>query len=124
MAVALLLQLADERRCLSVGVTLAVSIALLSGTMGLARRQPPLPVLPARQTIADLKTAYKGATFAHAKYEDYVLKAQEEGYRDAAALFQAASEAERIHARNHRAVLLKLGVQPEAGFYHRTPGST
>lgn len=109
---------------LSVGVTLALCAAVLTGTLTLAGQLSPKPVLPASRTIEDLKTAYKGETTAHAKYAAYALKAQEEGFKGAATLFRAAAEAERIHARNHRAVLVKLGVQPIPGVYRGTPGST
>jgi rubrerythrin len=112
------------RARLLVGMTLALSAAVMTGTWARAPMPSPLPVLPARQTIKDLKIAYKSETTAEAKYAAYALQAGEEGYRDVAALFRAASAAERIHARNYRAVLLKLGVEPEAGFYRRTPGLT
>jgi rubrerythrin len=77
------------------------------------------------RTIADLKTAYVGETTAHEKYAAYARQADREGYLGVAALFRAASEAERIHARNHRAVLAKLGVSDlRAGTYDQTPGTT
>ena len=109
---------------LSVGVTLVLSAAVLTGTFALAGQLSPTPAPPASRTIEDLKTAYKGETTAHAKYAAYALKAQEEGYKGAATLFRAAAEAERIHAGNHRAVLVKLGVQPISGSYRGMPGST
>jgi rubrerythrin len=111
-----------------IGMTLALSAAVMTGTWAQVSRPSPLPVVPARQTIKDLKSAYQSETAAREKYAAYALQAREEGYRDVAALFRAASEAERIHARNYRAVLLKLGVSEapgaEAGFYRRTPGLT
>ena len=77
------------------------------------------------RTIEDLKAAYLGETTARQKYTAYSRQADREGYREVAALFRATSEAERIHARNHKAALAKLGVtDPQAVFYTQTPGTT
>jgi rubrerythrin len=66
------------------------------------------------KTIANLKAAYKGESTASAKYAAYAQKAKEEGFPQIAVLFNAASKAENIHAQNHKAVLVKLGVTPDA----------
>lgn len=71
----------------------------------------------ANSTEANLVTAFTGETTASAKYAAYAKKAQEEGYPQIALLFKAASEAEHIHANNHKAVLEDMGktvpaVQP------------
>lgn len=77
------------------------------------------------RSIEDLKTAYKGETTAHAKYLAYAAKAEAEGYTYVATLFRAASQAESIHARNHKRALEQLGVKnPVPGKYTGTPGTT
>jgi rubrerythrin len=103
------------------GSIVVLSMAVFAGTLAVARQQSPVP---AGQTIEDLKTAYGGETTTQARYAAYAEKAQEEGHRNVAVLFRATSEAERVHARNHKAVLLKSGVQPTAGVYHGSPAST
>lgn len=60
-------------------------------------------------TIENMKAAFKGETTASAKYAAYSKKAEQEGYREIALLFKAASRSENIHANNHRAVLQELG---------------
>ena len=54
----------------------------------------------------NMKDAFKGETTASAKYAAYSKKAEEEGYHEIALLFKAASASEKVHAGNHRAVLL------------------
>src|SRR5690242_19159279 len=84
-----------------------------------------LAVAAPTRTIEDLKTAYLGETTARQKYAAYARQADQEGYKEVAALFRAASEAERIHARNHKAALATLGVtDPQVGSYTQTPGTT
>ncbi len=60
-------------------------------------------------TIENLKAAFKGETTASTKYAAYSKKAEQEGYREIALLFKAASMAENIHANNHRAVIQESG---------------
>nr|WP_321358716.1 ferritin family protein [uncultured Draconibacterium sp.] len=55
----------------------------------------------------NMKTAFTGETTASAKYAAYSKKAEEEGYREIALLFKAASLSEKVHANNHKAVLLQ-----------------
>ena len=55
----------------------------------------------------NMKTAFEGETTASAKYAAYSKKAEEEGYHEIALLFKAASTSEKIHANNHKAVLLE-----------------
>jgi rubrerythrin len=70
----------------------------------------------ASKTVNDLKAAYLGETTAHSKYAVYAKIADNEGYKDVARLFRAASVAESIHARNHKRALEQLGVRnPKAG---------
>jgi len=54
----------------------------------------------------NMKDAFKGETTASAKYAAYSKKAEEEGYHEIALLFKAASTSEKVHAGNHKAVLL------------------
>jgi len=70
------------------------------------------------ETINNLKSAITGETTASAKYSAYAEKARQEGYKNIALLFEAASKSESIHAGNHRAALSQLGetmgeVKPE-----------
>lgn len=60
-------------------------------------------------TIQNMHDAYKGETTAHFKYAAYSKKAIEDGNPEIALLFKAASEAELIHANNHKVVLIRMG---------------
>ena len=92
--------------------------------MAVAMALPTLALAAPTRTIEDLKTAYMGETTACQKYAAYAREADHEGYKEAATLFRAASEAERVHARNHKAALAKLGVtDPQPGSYTQTPGT-
>jgi rubrerythrin len=62
------------------------------------------------KTIADLQEAFNGESNATARYAAFSKKAAEEGYKEIALLFKAASLAEKIHAGNHKAVLEEMGV--------------
>jgi rubrerythrin len=77
-----------------------------------------------RSTVGDLKIAYRSETVTRAKYAAFARRADSEEYKDVAQLFRAVAESERIHARNHAAVLNRLGVKPAAGVYTKTPGTT
>lgn len=63
------------------------------------------------KTIEDLKAAFLGESTANAKYTVYAQLADERGFKKEAALFRAAALAESFHARNHKNVLKKLGVE-------------
>ncbi len=65
------------------------------------------------KTITNLKDAFKGETTASAKYAAYSKKAKEEGYKNIAVLFEAASHSEKIHANNHKNALQQLGDSAE-----------
>ena len=58
-------------------------------------------------TIENAKAAYAGESQANRKYLAFSEKAAEEGFRNIATLFKAASEAEAIHAKK---LLKVLGV--------------
>ena len=62
------------------------------------------------KTIENLKAGFKGESTASAKYAAYSTKAEQEGYHEIAMLFKAASMAENIHAKNHKAVLQESGI--------------
>jgi rubrerythrin len=51
--------------------------------------------------MSDLEKAFTNESQTSVKYLSFAKKAEQEGLREIAKLFKAASEAERIHARNH-----------------------
>ena len=61
-------------------------------------------------TIDNVKAAYAGESQANRKYLAFSEKAAEEGFRNIATLFKAASEAEAIHARNLLMVMGAVGT--------------
>ncbi|MCU0538189.1 MAG: rubrerythrin family protein [Hydrococcus sp. Prado102] len=64
-------------------------------------------------TLKNLQTAYNGESNAHVMYLAFAKKADEEGYKDAANLFQAAARAEEIHRDNHAKVIREMGATPQ-----------
>ncbi|HXX55492.1 MAG TPA: rubrerythrin family protein [Methanoregula sp.] len=63
-------------------------------------------------TIENASAAFAGESQANRKYTAFSEKAQEEGFRNIATLYKAASEAEAIHAKR---LLKALGaIQPTA----------
>ncbi len=69
-----------------------------------ASKQDPQALL-----TQNMQDAFKGETTAHFKYAAYSKKAKEEGHPEIALLFKAASEAELIHANNHKVVMIRMG---------------
>jgi rubrerythrin len=69
---------------------------------------------PHSKTLLNLQTAFNGESNAHARYQAFALKADQEGYGAVASLFRAAAKAEEIHAANHAAVIRSLGGAPHA----------
>jgi rubrerythrin len=57
------------------------------------------------QTSDNLQAAFAGESQASRKYLYFAEKADEEGYKQIAHLFRAASDAETVHARNHLNVM-------------------
>ncbi|HIE16842.1 MAG TPA: rubrerythrin family protein [Dehalococcoidia bacterium] len=53
----------------------------------------------------NLQSAFAGESQASRKYLYFAEKADEEGHKQIARLFRAASEAETVHARNHLRVM-------------------
>ena len=62
------------------------------------------------KTITNMQDAFNGESNATARYAAFSKKANEEGFKEIALLFKAASLAESIHANNHKAVLEEMGV--------------
>jgi len=60
-------------------------------------------------TIENAQEAYAGESQANRKYQAFSEKAAEEGFRNVAVLFKAASEAEAIHAKKLLKVLSAIG---------------
>jgi len=60
-------------------------------------------------TIENAKEAFAGESQANRKYQAFSDKAAEEGFRNVATLFKAASEAEAIHAKKLLKVLTAIG---------------
>lgn len=63
------------------------------------------------KTIENMQAAFKGETNASDRYAAFAKKADEEGYKEIAVLFRAASKAEGIHAENHKQVMEDMGVK-------------
>jgi rubrerythrin len=57
------------------------------------------------QTSANLQDAFAGESQASRKYLYFAEKAEQEGHKQIARLFRAASDAETVHARNHLNVM-------------------
>lgn len=94
----------------------ATRLFMLILAIGLITSCKPNPV----KTIENLKFAYNGESTASAKYAAFAEKAKAEGFDTVAAMFQATSKSEAIHAANHLKVLEKLGEKvagPQIGAY-------
>ena len=65
------------------------------------------------KSIENLKSAFAGESQASMKYRAFALKADAEGFGQAARLFRATELAETIHAHNHLKVLGELGSTQE-----------
>lgn len=53
------------------------------------------------RSVEDLKAAFAGESQANRRYATFAKKADDEGFKQVAKLFRAASEAEAVHAYNH-----------------------
>jgi len=60
-----------------------------------------------------LKEAFAGESQANRKYLAFAVKADQEGYPQAARLFRAAAEAETVHAHNHLRTLNGIRTSKE-----------
>lgn len=83
-------------------ITILLLVVFASGNATAAK-------VDTKQTVTNLKAAFEGESTASAKYAAYAKKAKTEGFLKVALLFEAASKAENIHAKNHSAVLEQLG---------------
>jgi rubrerythrin len=59
-------------------------------------------------TYSNTQQAFVGEAKAYFRLQAFARKAQEEGYPQIAALFRAISEAEKVHAEQHLALLEKV----------------
>jgi len=66
-----------------------------------------------KPTTDNLKEAFAGESQASQKYLAFARKAEKEGFRNIAALFRTAAEAERIHAEGHLGALDGIGSTAE-----------
>jgi rubrerythrin len=64
-------------------------------------------------TTKNLKDAFAGESQANQKYRAFSKKAEKDGFANVARLFQAAAEAERIHADGHLKALEGIGSTAE-----------
>ena len=65
-----------------------------------------------KMTEANLRAAFAGESQAHLRYLNFAARAEKEGRRNVARLFEAAAYAEQVHASNHLRAL--DGVQGTA----------
>ena len=66
-----------------------------------------------KKTTDNLKDAFAGESQASQKYLAFSKKAEKEGFRNIAALFRTAAEAERIHAEGHLSAMDGIGATAE-----------
>jgi rubrerythrin len=62
-----------------------------------------------KQTIDNLKEAFAGESQASQKYLAFSKKAEKDGFKNIAALFRTAAQAERIHAEGHLGAMDGIG---------------
>lgn len=66
-----------------------------------------------QMTKENLKSAFAGESQAHMRYILFAEKAEEEGFKNLARLFQAIAFAERVHASNHLQALNGINLTVE-----------
>ena len=67
-------------------------------------------------TLENLQAALNGEWNAKARYIQFAVQANAEGFGPVASLFRAAALAEGIHADNHKQVIAKMGQTPFVKF--------
>lgn len=67
-------------------------------------------------TLENLQAALNGEYNAKARYLEFAVQADAEGFRPVGSLFRAAALAEDIHADNHKQVIAKMGAAPFVKF--------
>jgi len=65
------------------------------------------------KTRENLEIAFVGEIKAYFRLLSFAKKAEEEGYPQTAALFEAVAEAEFVHARNYFSLIEKVGTTEE-----------
>lgn len=60
-------------------------------------------------TKENLEIAFSGESEAYQKYSAFAKKAQKDGFKNIAKLFETTAEAERIHAQGHLSAMEKIG---------------
>ncbi|HEY8427602.1 MAG TPA: rubrerythrin family protein [Sandaracinaceae bacterium] len=89
------------------------------------REEPQRPEVRPSRTIENLRAAIAGEANAAHRYAVFAQRADREGHHQVAKLFRAAAESERVHRRNHEAVLRDLGEPvPEPRLEEVRVGST
>jgi len=66
--------------------------------------------MPERKTPENIRNAFAAEAKAHFRLLAFAKRAAEEGYPQIASLFRAIAMAESAHARNHFALLEKVGT--------------
>lgn len=74
-----------------------------------AAKAAPGEQVEVKSTLENLNAAFQGESNAHARYQAFAQKADEEGYGPVASLFRAAAKSEEIHAKNHANAIKKMG---------------
>ncbi len=102
-----------KRTSITIMSAIAMVMLLQSFTINSSKKENEEAISLASKEVSasalnfeNMKAAFKGETTASAKYAAYSKKAEEEGYHQIALLFKAASKSEKVHANNHKAVLL------------------
>lgn len=101
--------------CLVVAVLLGGAIlSTRAGAQAEAKKDAATAKIEVKSTLENLQAAFNGESNANKRYLAFAKKADEEGYGKVASLFRAAAKAESIHAKNHAAVIKKLGGEAKA----------
>jgi len=68
-----------------------------------------MPELASSKTIENLRTAFAGESQANRRYTYFSRRADEEGYPELSALFQAIADGETAHALRHFDYMKSIG---------------
>jgi len=85
------------------------TLIVLAASAGFLLSQTNSSAAVSDQTLKNLNAAFQGESNAANRYKKFAEKAEEEGYKQVAKLFRAASAAEAIHRETHKAAILELG---------------
>jgi rubrerythrin len=89
--------------------TFQFTLIVLAASAGFLLSQTNSSAAVSDQTLKNLNAAFQGESNAVNRYKKFAEKAEEEGYKQVAKLFRAASAAEAIHRETHKAAILELG---------------